>query len=385
MYIWLTTNVQLYTMKKTLLLPAVALMSCASVQAQTIVGTAPTMKNAIIEEFTGVNCGNCPQGHTEVDNILSANAGRAFAVAYSPSNSSYTGTSSGGTDFRRNYLDAFYTGSYCSPSSGSRFMPSAFINRKIGSNGDILQSRTIWSSMVDDVLEELSPMNVGLSSTYDANAQTLTIDIEVYYTQDVTDGNSFYVHIYEDGLTSPHQSGSSASASNPYVYSHTFREDLTGQWGDPITGSTTQGSLFTDQIVFDLTTAEDPIDVSNAHIIAFVIEDNSTEVYTGVAVDADGGVGATDVVGIEDVATMDASIYPNPVNGELNIDLPEASTSDVNVSVLGIDGKQVATAVINAGEVKEVLDVDALGMSAGVYFVHLSSDNQRRVEKIVVE
>ena len=34
-----------------------------SMFSQTIVGTDPENKNVILEEFTGLNCPNCPAGH----------------------------------------------------------------------------------------------------------------------------------------------------------------------------------------------------------------------------------------------------------------------------------------------------------------------------------
>lgn len=299
----------------------------------------------------------------------------------------YTGPgSNGGTDFRRSYLDAFYTGSYCSPSSGSRFMPSAFINRVLGTNGDILQSTGQWSNMVSDVIEELSPMNVGAKSTYDASAQTLTIDIEVYYTEDVTDGNSFYVNIIEDDLTSDYQSGSSANSSNPYVYKHTFREDLTGQWGDPITGATTQGSLFTHQIVFDLSTATDPINVANAQIAVFVIEDVTTEVYTGIVVDADGGEDATSTVGIEDeYEIQNLSVYPNPATTELNIELVQDLGNEVNLTIVDLAGRVVyAETISNTGQT-EVINLESLNISTGSYILNINSESHSIAQSLIIE
>ena len=47
-------------MKKTLtllgLIPALA-------SAQTLVNTTPENRTALLEDFTGINCGYCPEGH----------------------------------------------------------------------------------------------------------------------------------------------------------------------------------------------------------------------------------------------------------------------------------------------------------------------------------
>lgn len=374
-------------MKKQIQLAVLALMATGAVQAQTIVGTQPTMKNAIIEEFTGINCSNCPNGHATAEGIVTSNPGRVFVLAYAPSNSNYTSPGgNGGTDFRRTYLDAFYTASYCVPSSGGRYMPSAFINRVLGTNGDILQSTGQWSNMTSDVLDELSPMNVGAKSTYDSGAQTLTVDIEIYYTQDVSEANSYYVMITEDNLESVYQAGSSANASNPYVYKHTFREDLTGQWGDPITGSTTSGSLFTEQIVFDLTTAEDPIDISNAHVVVYVIEDASTEIYTGIEVDADGGEDATSTVSIEEENEISSLlVYPNPVATDLNVQLVEELGNQVNLTIVDLAGRVLYNEVISNTGQTEVIDIQSLNIATGSYILNINSESHSISQPLVIE
>src|SRR5690348_14133339 len=47
----------------------------------------PETKNVLIEEFTGVRCPNCPQGHVIIANIKAANPGRVVSVSLHPQNS----------------------------------------------------------------------------------------------------------------------------------------------------------------------------------------------------------------------------------------------------------------------------------------------------------
>ena len=49
-------------MKKTLL--SAVLLTFGYANSQTFVNTNPENKKVILEEFTGVNCVFCPQGHT---------------------------------------------------------------------------------------------------------------------------------------------------------------------------------------------------------------------------------------------------------------------------------------------------------------------------------
>ena len=65
-------------MKKILTLIIVALT--LHLNAQQFVSTTPQNRNVVIEEFTGINCPNCPDGHVVANNIMDAYPGRVWAV-----------------------------------------------------------------------------------------------------------------------------------------------------------------------------------------------------------------------------------------------------------------------------------------------------------------
>ena len=69
-------------MKRIVLLVSGLLLSAFSLTAQTpqFVSTEPANRNVVIEEFTGVNCGFCPDGHRIVREYQEANPGRVFAI-----------------------------------------------------------------------------------------------------------------------------------------------------------------------------------------------------------------------------------------------------------------------------------------------------------------
>ena len=48
--------------------------------AQTIVSTTPENRKIILEEFTGVNCVYCPQGHAIAQNLQDNNQGDVFLI-----------------------------------------------------------------------------------------------------------------------------------------------------------------------------------------------------------------------------------------------------------------------------------------------------------------
>lgn len=88
-----------------------------------------------------------------------------------------------------------------------------------------------------------------------------------------------------------------------------------GTWGDPITGPTTAGSLYTRQLTFDLNNAIDPMNIDNVDVLAFIIEDETTEVYTAVQTPANDGTSTS----VETSLPTELRMFPNPADGMVSI------------------------------------------------------------------
>ena len=261
------------------------LISAFSIQAlfsQTYVSTNPQDKNVILEEFTGVRCPNCPQGHQVAQQILENNPGRVWAVAFHPHNSNYTTPYSGDPDFRRHHPDSLYMIPYC---GSSRFMPSAYINRRIY-GGERIQSRASWEGFTNEFLNEASPVNIGLATTYDEITKQLTILVEIYYTENVMDLNTLNVLFTESGMVAQQSGGSSS-----YVHHHVFRETFTAQWGNQITESTTQGSFIQKSFSFD--NSADEYNMDECEIVAYIVNAETEEILSGIGVHAGGNTATT--------------------------------------------------------------------------------------------
>ncbi|MBN1199136.1 MAG: Omp28-related outer membrane protein [Bacteroidales bacterium] len=274
--------------------------------AQHYVPIEPLDKNAILEEFTGVNCPNCPAGHQVMAQILADHPGRAFCVAYHPYNSSYTTPTAGDPDFRRHFPDSLYMTPYCGT---SRFMPSAFIQRRVWTPPERLMSRTSWPAHTSTILAEPSPMNVGMATSYDEANSILTVVVDIYYTEDFPGEHNLMVTLAENDLVS-HQAG----ATYPYTHKHTFREAFVGQWGDPILTDATAGTFYRRIFTYDYSGTDYIIE--NCELLAFVLDNSSTEVITGIGCHA----GDTTYITPDVELSSDTLVYDNPqqcIDGQL--------------------------------------------------------------------
>jgi hypothetical protein len=341
--------------------------------AQTLVSTNPQNKNAIIEEFTGVRCPNCPAGHNIAKSILNDYPGKAFVIAYHPQNSGYTvPRKTTDPDMRRTYPNAFYSSSYV----GSRFMPGAMINRRLW-NSKRLSGRGGWRSKSETIMNETSPVNIGLKSTYDIAGDELDIDIEVYFTDNVTDPLSLYVYLLEDSLVAKQSNG-----GNNYVHMHVFREALSAQWGDNVSGPTIIGSLYSTTINKKLNTTLDPLNLDNTHVIAFLYNKSNEEVITGFEVKAKGGT-SLQKGGSHPVKSL--SVYPNPVEDVLYYELDEElkSSGEIRVSICHISGGEIYKRIVNTPQEYGVLDLRDISLLKGVYLLKIKTEKGIVIRKFV--
>jgi hypothetical protein len=83
------------------------------------------------------------------------------------------------------------------------------------------------------------------------------------------------------------------------------------------------------------------------------------------------------VLGVDENA-ITASVYPNPANDVLNINLSANATS---VSIIGMDGKVISTEAINANTAA----VNVSNLVAGVYFYEIVAENGTVVRNTFVK
>ncbi len=253
--------------------------------SQDIVSTVPMQKNALLEEFTGIHCQGCPAGHREAQSILDANPGRVFVIALHVT--SFAAPYASEPDFRTPFGEALYN------QSGAPGIPRGTVNRHVFSGSNTELNGTLWAPKCNLIMQEMSPVNIGAASTYEASTRTLTITVELYYTANAPASNNFInVALIQDSIYGPQTNG---GAGSNYLHMHMLRHLITGQWGDEVT-TTTQGTLVTRTYTYQVPAVYNdvPAVVENMRVVTFVAEGHQ-EVYTATQVDAIGA--ANPVIG----------------------------------------------------------------------------------------
>jgi len=86
---------------------------------------------------------------------------------------------------------------------------------------------------------------------------------------------------------------------------------------------------------------------------------------------------------ITEIDGVNALIYPNPANNELNIIINNGNVEELSISLISTDGKQVLSRTSNQQNINIQLNVS--DFSAGVYYVSVNSDSGKMIRKVVIQ
>ena len=260
-------------MKKTLTLIA---MSPALAMAQSLVSTSPQPRTVLLEDFTGIHCGYCPEGHVIGDNLENMHTDRFVFVGVHAGG--FAVPQAGEPDFRTpegTAIDAHFA-----PSG----YPNGVIDRHTFAAGTSL-GRGAWDAATTEALGFTSPVNVGVESFFDSGTNELTVNVVLYYTANSPAGSDYIGVLLKESNIIGWQTDYGPNGDNPnYNHTDVLRHYLTDVWGDEVT-TTTQGTTVTRTYTWTVPTT---FNIANCEVVAHVGE-YQTEVYQAREVAADGG------------------------------------------------------------------------------------------------
>jgi hypothetical protein len=208
--------------------------------ASTTMGT----RTALLEDFTGVRCGFCPDGHARAEAAQKA-LGKDKFIIMCVHAGGYAAAATGWA----NFTTPFGT-SLVNQSSVAGY-PAGTINRLPAPDmGVKAQSTTVltglalnrgdWDPAGRFVNTMFAPANIGTSATFDAASRELKVKVDIYYVANETKQNNINVALLQSKLMSK-QSGD-PTPNDLYSQSHVLRHLITGQWGTPITEEKLEGT-----------------------------------------------------------------------------------------------------------------------------------------------
>ncbi|MES2141237.1 MAG: T9SS type A sorting domain-containing protein [Bacteroidota bacterium] len=90
--------------------------------------------------------------------------------------------------------------------------------------------------------------------------------------------------------------------------------------------------------------------------------------------------------GIEEYTSAGVSVYPNPTtNGIFNIAIRNASATEMMISIIDIQGKEVYKALEKNIPADHNKEINIMHLAKGIYYIKLSTDADVKIQKLIVE
>ena len=247
---------------------------------QTIVGTQPTNRRPVLEEFGGIYCVYCPHGHEIIAELEAALGDDIVLLNYQAG--PYANPLGNDPDLGSDYGEMLQTQAQLSG------YPAATINRHnfpgLEQNlpGSTAVGRADWTEAVSQILQQPAPVNIAVQASLNITTRQLDIYLEYYYTAPAANPtNRLHVGITQNNVLAPQHGG---NVGNYYNHQHLLREFITGSQGHIISNTATgaYGSL-----TYSITLPNDYrgvwLDPVNVELAVFITE-NGQEVLNGISV-----------------------------------------------------------------------------------------------------
>lgn len=336
-------------MKKLLSLSAFAAYSITGM-AQLPVSTSVENKNAVLEEFTGIYCQYCPDGHARAQAFHDANP--ADVVLINIHSGGYANPQAGDPDFRTQW------GAAIDNQSGLAGYPAGTINRRVFAGMQqgtgTAMSRGDWATAGGMVISESSYANIAVEGDIDYAANTLTVTVETYFTGAAPSSTvKLNVAVMQNGIEGP-QTGSAANPAQVlpngnYIHNHMLRDLLTGQWGVDIPTATGVVNSYTYvwNIPNDINGV--PVSIGDLEIAAFIAETQQT-IVTGasgpITFTLPAGVSTADAEAVNTMS-IPAGYCASSVTPEFTVKNNESFALDSVEAILDFNGTQTSQWVTN--------------------------------------
>lgn len=234
------------------------------------------IKQILIEEFTGHQCGNCPEGAETIetlkelycDHIIPVAIHAGYFAEVKTSGDKYT------YDYRSedgNTIDTYFEAS----SSG---VPNAMINRT-EIDGDLTLNPADWSTVIAELILQEPVLDININTSLNQNSREVTMDIDVLFIESSSEELMLSVYFVEDSIASWQKDYSlpvDEQDVEEYEHNHVLRDAINGTWGDQITtGPTNAEQVISKSYIYSINSNWK---IQNSSIVAFVYKNDTKEV-----------------------------------------------------------------------------------------------------------
>ncbi len=171
----------------------------------------------LLEEFTGQNCTNCPEGHKIVAQLREQYGSSFIPVSIHASSLSIPTSNTTLNGLGTPEGETYYN------NAGKPVLPTGVVDRRTKALG-----RDDWAATVRQQLERESPLTLEVTTDFDEATKSLSVNVNYKPTADI-DGN-IQLWLIESGIVGFQLNGSKYEFD--YVHNHVFRATINGTDGE---------------------------------------------------------------------------------------------------------------------------------------------------------
>ncbi len=235
-----------------------------------------TVRNVLIEDFTGHTCVNCPSAAHKAHELINFYGQRVVVMsvhagwfarpdAHDPLFA---------TDFRTESGEAWNT-FWSVDIQGN---PNGLINRLGGAANGVINPDN-WAPVVEDESQKEFLAKVTINNDYNDSNKRLSVEVEAEFQKDMEGEYWLYVGLLQDSIVAPQKDEDvEGGIDTNYVHMHTLRTSLNGIWGEVLN----DGETIVEKATYDKTYTldfEDDWVPEHCHIVAFVYYASNEGLY----------------------------------------------------------------------------------------------------------
>ncbi|MDD2687273.1 MAG: Omp28-related outer membrane protein [Bacteroidales bacterium] len=235
------------------------------------VDKTPKNRTVLIEEYTGNNCGYCPDGHRIADSLVAVHAGDIYNMNIHAGSFSSKYKTSVGT-LLNNY---FYVSSY----------PAGVVSREVVNVSGTYKypiSRSAWGYVAQQLYTRQSYVNLEAKTTIDTHARKLNCEVQAYFTDNsaaINGKNYIHIAVLQDSIWGPQSNGQKYypamydSITKKYCHNHMLRELILGVDGENMGGGS-KNTLYNKTFSYDipLTISDEDVILDHLQVLVFITE-----------------------------------------------------------------------------------------------------------------
>lgn len=246
----------------------------------TFVSTTAQNQNVLLEEYTGVYCSYCPDGHRIADSLAKVHQGKFFHINIHAGSLSAFYTIPEGEQLRQAFSITAYPG-------GVVNRQKSYVYASMG-YGDYFTMRGSWKDYSKEMTAKSAYANIAAKA--EIVGRTLTIKVQIYFTDDskVSNGENYVnIVLLQNNIWGTQSGGdeyySAMWNDNTQKYRHNnmLRAMITGLNGESI-GANTKGTLYEKIFTYDIPQkiSNEDVVLKDLVVLAFVTEKTPADANT---------------------------------------------------------------------------------------------------------